>query len=128
MRRWIFATLVALLVVSLVLVGCAPTEEPEPPAAPEATEAPAEATEAPAPEPTEPPEAEVEEPTEEEEPAALFSLSVAEGGYAVKVDNESVGQYFGDGCELEQPHQNTLFVKNLNVKPSPSPSPTPEAE
>ncbi len=53
MKKWMFATMVALLVLSLALAGCGATPEPEP------TEAAA--TEAPAPEPTEAPAAEPEE-------------------------------------------------------------------
>jgi basic membrane protein A len=56
MKKWTFATLVALLVLSLVLVGCGGTPEPEP------TEAVVAPTEPPAAEPTEPPAAEPTEP------------------------------------------------------------------
>jgi basic membrane protein A len=77
MQKWIFGTLVVLLVVSLALVGCAATEEPEP----EPTEAATQPTEA-APEPTEaapePTEA-APEPTE----AAAEPEAPAEGAFQV---------------------------------------------
>ncbi len=57
MKKWMFATMVALLVLSLALAGCGATPEPKP----EPTEAAAAPTEAPAPEPTEAPAAEPEE-------------------------------------------------------------------
>jgi basic membrane protein A len=93
MRNWIFATLVALLIVSLALVGCGPTAAPEP------TEAPA--AEEPAPEPTEAPVA--EEPAEEEEPAAeegAFKVGMVSdvGG----VDDASFNENTWAGLEMAQ--------------------------
>jgi basic membrane protein A len=100
MRNWIFATLVALLIVSLALVGCTPTAAPEPTEAPAAEEA--------APEPTEPPVA--EEPAEEEEPAAEEEEPAAEeAGFKVGmvsdvggVDDASFNENTWAGLEMAQ--------------------------